>query len=222
MAEIAFVVRVKNHVQADLGSMLKQGLELVRIVRKDIPVADSGDVELLEVLKSDSHLVPDVFAALTTSNTPTSPLATRTGSKTVTEVVIAGAAAGAHTVTGIKTTDELGAVRKLAHTSVGIAGGAAGAHTVTGILTTDVLVSVVHVDDTTHVATDKTSEYTISGADTIDNTGGTASTGAHVVVTYHRQTDLTSEFTITAADTIDNTAGTTSAADELAVSYRRV
>lgn len=71
-------------------------------------------------------------------------------------------------------------------TRTGIAGAAAGDHTVTGIKTTDKLVAVVHVDDTTHASTDTTSEYTISAADTINNTGGTSSVGAHVVVVFYR------------------------------------
>lgn len=67
---------------------------------------------------------------------------------------------------------------------VGIAGAAAGNHTVTGIATTNTLIAVVHVDDTTHAATDKTSEYTISATNTINNTSGTTSVGSHIVVVY--------------------------------------
>lgn len=56
-----------------------------------------------------------------------------------------------------------------------VAGGAAGAHTVTGIKPGDKLRAVVH-----HTAgalpADLTDEFTISDADEIDNTGGTATT----------------------------------------------
>lgn len=68
-----------------------------------------------------------------------------------------------------------------------ISGGAAGAHTVTGILTTDSLVSVFELTgggtDVTAVA-DLTAEFSISAADTIDNTGGTATTGDQLLVTW--------------------------------------
>lgn len=71
-------------------------------------------------------------------------------------------------------------------TVYGVAGAVAGNHTVTGIAVGDVLVSVVHVDDTTHAATDKTSEYTVTIANTINNTAGTTSVGSHIVVTAQR------------------------------------
>ena len=67
-----------------------------------------------------------------------------------------------------------------------IAGGAAGAHTVTGITQKDEIGSVIRLDftDASEAAADDTAEYTISAADTIDNTGGTASTGGFLLVTY--------------------------------------
>lgn len=67
-----------------------------------------------------------------------------------------------------------------------VAGGAAGAHTVTGIKTRDTLVSVLHVDftDASETGADITSEFTVSAADTIDNTGGTSTTGGFLVITY--------------------------------------
>lgn len=67
-----------------------------------------------------------------------------------------------------------------------IDGGAAGDHTVTGITTDDGLVSVLHlpnagaVDDTA----DLTGEFTISAADTINNTDGTATTDGKLIVIY--------------------------------------
>ncbi len=69
-----------------------------------------------------------------------------------------------------------------------IAGGAAGNHTVTGIATTDHLIGVNHLvgDGTqlTGAANNLTSEFTISAANTIDNTGGTATTNGVLIVTY--------------------------------------
>jgi hypothetical protein len=64
-----------------------------------------------------------------------------------------------------------------------IAGGAAGAHTVTGIATVDRLVSVLHYTPATDIV-DLTSEFTISAADTIDNTAGTDTTGDKLLVIY--------------------------------------
>lgn len=79
-----------------------------------------------------------------------------------------------------------GAIRRDAITQTIIAGGAAGAHTVTGISTADSLVSVLHLDmtDASEAGADLTAEFSISAADTIDNTGGTATTGGFLVVTY--------------------------------------
>ena len=147
--QVAVVARVHGIQQADAGTYLAQALEFVRLISNDL----GARAELVSVTKSNSHLVPDVYASATAGAT-TYPSTGRAGVITHVNATIAGAAAGDHTVTGIKTTDEL--------------------------------VAVVHVDDTTHAGTDKTSEYTISAADTINNTGGTASTGAHVVVAYRR------------------------------------
>ena len=71
-----------------------------------------------------------------------------------------------------------------------IAGGAAGDHTVGGIATGDNLVAVLHVDftDASETGTDITSEFTISAADTINNAGGTDSTGGFLVVVYEDRT----------------------------------
>jgi hypothetical protein len=64
-----------------------------------------------------------------------------------------------------------------------IAGGAAGAHTVTGIEANDELVSVLHYSTGAALA-DLTSEFSITADDTIDNTGGTATTGDQLWVTW--------------------------------------
>lgn len=71
-----------------------------------------------------------------------------------------------------------------------ITGGAAGAHTVTGIAVGDQLLSVIHLIGSGTALTggeDLTSEFTITAADTIDNTGGTASTNGKLIVIYNDQ-----------------------------------
>lgn len=69
-----------------------------------------------------------------------------------------------------------------------IAGGSAGAHTVTGIATEDTLLAVHRVDLDGTAANidydDLTSEFSISAANTIDNTGGTDTTGDKLAVIY--------------------------------------
>lgn len=64
-----------------------------------------------------------------------------------------------------------------------IAGGGAGAHTVTGIKLGDKLCSVLHFTPSTSIA-DLTSEFSITADDTIDNTGGTATTSDFLIVFY--------------------------------------
>ena len=80
-----------------------------------------------------------------------------------------------------------GAIKRDGLTQAIIAGGAAGDHTVTGIKTRDTLISVFHAagagSDVTDVA-DLTSEFSISAADTINNTGGTSSAGGKLIVSY--------------------------------------
>lgn len=79
-----------------------------------------------------------------------------------------------------------GAVRKGTFFKVSVvAGGAAGNFTLTGVAVGDELQSVIHVagagSDVTDIA-DLTSEYSITAANTINNTGGTASTGGKLLV----------------------------------------
>ncbi len=80
-----------------------------------------------------------------------------------------------------------GAIGRSALKQAVIAGGSAGALTVTGIKTRDQLVSVLRAvgggTDVTDV-TDLTAEFSITAADTIDNTGGTATTGSKLIVSY--------------------------------------
>lgn len=65
-----------------------------------------------------------------------------------------------------------------------VAGGAAGNITVTGVAVGDELVSVLQFTTAASIATlaNRTSEYTISATNTINNTGGTASTGDQLLV----------------------------------------
>jgi hypothetical protein len=82
-----------------------------------------------------------------------------------------------------------------------ISGGSAGNLTVTGIKTTDTLVSVVQANIVADTGTsasgnkvdtiaDLTSEFTISAADTINNTGHTDTTSDKLIVTFQRK-DIT-------------------------------
>lgn len=74
-----------------------------------------------------------------------------------------------------------------------IAGGAAGDHTVTGITTSDVLTGVIHLSETTDTldtVDDLTSEFSITGADTINNDGGTNTTGGFLLVSYREAASL--------------------------------
>jgi hypothetical protein len=64
-----------------------------------------------------------------------------------------------------------------------VTGGAAGNFTVTGIATADNLVMVLHYTTGAALA-DLTSEFTITAANTINNTGGTATTSDQLVVIY--------------------------------------
>lgn len=68
-----------------------------------------------------------------------------------------------------------------------VAGGAAGNITVTGVSTDDRLVSVIQQDGAKALI-DLTGEFTITAANTINNTGGTNTTGHVLVVTYADRT----------------------------------
>lgn len=67
-----------------------------------------------------------------------------------------------------------------------LAGGSAGNLTLTGITTSDVLKAVIVLDRDATAANinlvDLTSEFSITAADTINNTGGTATTGNTLLV----------------------------------------
>lgn len=89
--------------------------------------------------------------------------------------------------------EELKSLAKGAVRTTVINGGAAGNHTVTGIAVGDQLRSVLKLDFTlaegapntrTWAASDLTAEFSISAADTINNAGGTDTTGAVLVVVW--------------------------------------
>ena len=76
-----------------------------------------------------------------------------------------------------------------AATTAVVVGGAAGNITVTGIKTTDRLKSVIGIKDSDQTSVDfmtGANPFTVSAADTINNTSGTASTGYHLTVTYEK------------------------------------
>jgi hypothetical protein len=66
------------------------------------------------------------------------------------------------------------------------AGAAAGDINIPGIVTADTLVSVVGVKTSDQSVLDFSSQFTIPAAATINNTGGTATTGYTLIVTYIR------------------------------------
>jgi len=72
-------------------------------------------------------------------------------------------------------------------------GGSAGNITVTGIATTDVLEAVLYYPISTGTVTglsDLTSEFSITAANTINNTGGTATTSGKLEVRYRRRVSI--------------------------------
>lgn len=72
-----------------------------------------------------------------------------------------------------------------------IAGGAAGNLTVTGISLDDKIIQVIHIalsegaPNTFDAPADLTSEFSITAANTINNTGGTATTDGLVIVEWY-------------------------------------
>lgn len=71
-----------------------------------------------------------------------------------------------------------------------IAGGVAGAHVVTGIKVGDVINEVLEQDGVSGLLVDLTSEFSITAADTIDNTGGTDTSGDFLIVRYFARSDF--------------------------------
>lgn len=132
-------------------------------------------------------------------------------------VTIAAAAAGPHTVTGIKPGDILVAVYQRPRTFHLIAsGGAAGTHVATGVEIGDRIRQVYEEDGTSGISTDRKPEFVdpIAVDDQLDNTGGTDTTGDQLLVVVEKDgVDLTSEFSITGDNEIDNTGGTAPVTD---------
>ena len=91
-----------------------------------------------------------------------------------------------------------------------IAGASAGDHTVTGVASGDHLVGVMHYTAGTSLA-DLTSEFTISGANTINNDTGTDTSSDQLLVTWQTESSFADDNAIAAAggkyyassDTID-------------------
>ena len=65
-----------------------------------------------------------------------------------------------------------------------INGGAAGNHTVSGLTIQDELIGVFEQDGTSGILTDLSTEFSIKTSDTIDNTGGTATSGDKLLIFY--------------------------------------
>jgi hypothetical protein len=65
-----------------------------------------------------------------------------------------------------------------------ISGGSAGNHTVSRIKENDHLVSVIEVTTTTAALVDRTAEFSITADATINNTGGTDTSGDALLVTW--------------------------------------
>lgn len=104
---------------------------------------------------------------------------------------------GTITVGDRVTTDSNGkavsAESMIAEKTAVVNGGSAGNITVTGIATTDVLLAVLYYPISTGTVTsvsDLTSEFTISAANTINNTGGTATTSGKLEVRYRRRVSV--------------------------------
>lgn len=66
----------------------------------------------------------------------------------------------------------------------GVAGGSAGSHTITGIKKSDEIVSIIEVTTSSAALVDRTSEFSITADNTIDNTGGTDTSGDSLLVTW--------------------------------------
>ena len=108
------------------------------------------------------------------------------------EAVVLGKVVQGKGTNGMKFVLDIGGSMPAGVLSVGdltvtiIAGGSAGAHTVTGIATTDTLFGVIEMDftDASETGADLLSEFSITGANTIDNTAGTDTTGGFLLVFY--------------------------------------
>lgn len=135
----------------------------------------------------------------------------------VKSAVVTGGVAGDLTVAGIKPNDEIVSVVGISgNTQVLAAGGVAGDLTATGVAVGDVLKSVINLSD----LTDITAEFSITAADTINNTGGnTTATDVLLVVWEKAKSDLAAEFSATSDNTVNNTGGTATTGMSLLVTW---
>lgn len=126
--------------------------------------------------------------------------------KLVNQTLVTGGVAGALSVPGLKKGDELVGVVALTGTGQAlIAGAVAGDLVVTGITTNDELIGVIDIT----TPGDMTSEFSITAANTINNTGGTSTAATNLIVTWKKgNLDLTDEFEITDDAVINNASGT--------------
>ena len=132
--------------------------------------------------------------------------------------LVTGAAANTGiTVSGVSPADDIVSIVEMRNglKQTLIVGGAAGNFTLTGIATEDRLISVLHAPDAGAVdaCVNLTAEFTITAADTINNTAGTASTNGQLIVLWEdistSHIDRTSIAQFTAKNTLKLTSATT-------------
>lgn len=97
MSQVAFIINLRPN-KADVGNFIDVGNQLAFLVRN---VAGDDSASLVQIAKSDNHLVAQEVGDLSNTAPVTSPLSTARAPKKTTST-IAGGAAGALTVTGIK------------------------------------------------------------------------------------------------------------------------
>jgi hypothetical protein len=75
------------------------------------------------------------------------------------------------------------ALAAVTYTKVESTGGAAGNITATGVAVGDTIISVLAIKDSDQSFVDRTSEFSITATNTINNSGGTSTAGYHLAVT---------------------------------------
>jgi len=167
--------------KAELSSILASYPRMIGSIRGTIMAGFLSKAEL-EALVTGSVQTADIAdGAVTLAKLPDG-------------VLTADAAGRAKVADGFLQDAKVAADAAIAHSKLGvgtvkatlIAGGAAGDHTVTGITTDDNLVAVLQIDatDASETYADLTAEFSISAADTINNAGGTDTTGSGLLVVY--------------------------------------
>ena len=209
-SQIAFLVDVADYSPTDLPTFVKQAEDVRLLVARQLPGTPNLSVQVNRVITGTRDLFD---------------------TKTVLALV-AGGAAGAHTVTGIKTTSTLEHVYILEQDpapTVASTASASGAGHVnfSGAVVGSVVKSVVGVKTADQTVHDFTAEFQANpaGAGFLDNTSGTTTSGYVLIATFTlvpdttALTDTKSEYTVT-ANTVTNTGGTSSAGQQLLVEYR--